>query len=176
MAYRDGSARYLNYSGKVLLWEARSDAEIEAAITGWLAVGQVIADATGVWDQPSLPPVPPGQARLLMLTPGGHRFGQAPGSAVSCDPHGRPVHRGRNPRPAADHQPRLTHKPSQPFLSASVCGVLKGRTRIISARGRSRSRRIGLICTRSSGYAARAAPAHHGRSRATGATSSCHHT
>src|SRR5207247_7904449 len=72
VAYRDGSARYLNYSGKVLLWEARSDAEIEAAITGWLAVGQVIADATGVWDQPSLPPVPPGQARLLMLTPGGH--------------------------------------------------------------------------------------------------------
>ncbi len=90
VAYRDGSARYLNYSGKVLLWEARSDAEIEAAITGWLAVGQVIADATGVWDQPSLPPVPPGQARLLMLTPGGHRFGQAPGSAVSRDPTAGP--------------------------------------------------------------------------------------
>jgi hypothetical protein len=40
VAYRDGSARYLNSSGKVLLWEARSDAEIEAAITGWLAVGR----------------------------------------------------------------------------------------------------------------------------------------
>ena len=50
---------------------------------------------------------------------------------------------------------------SRHFLSASVCGVLKGGTRIISARGRSRSRQIGLICTRSSGYAARAAPAHH---------------
>jgi hypothetical protein len=90
VAYRDGSARYLNYSGTVLLWEARSDAETQAAITGWLAVGQVIADAIGVWDQLSLPPMPPGQARLLMLTPGRHRFGQAPGSAVSRDPTAGP--------------------------------------------------------------------------------------
>ena len=81
VAYRDGSARYLNYSGKVLIWEDRSDADVQAAITTWLAVGQVIADAIGVWDQPSLPPVPAGQARLLMLTPGGHRFGQAPASS-----------------------------------------------------------------------------------------------
>ena len=28
VAYRDGSARYLNYSGKVLIWEDRSDADV----------------------------------------------------------------------------------------------------------------------------------------------------
>jgi len=90
IAYRDGSARYLNYSGKVLVWEARSDPEVGAAITAWLSAGQVISDAIGVWDRPSLPPVPPGHARLLMLTPGGHRFGQAPAAALSSDPTAGP--------------------------------------------------------------------------------------
>jgi hypothetical protein len=89
-AYRDGSARYLNYSGKAVIWEDHSDARIQAAITGWLTAGQVIADAIGVWDQPSLPPLPARQARLMMLTPGGHRFGQAPAAALSQDPKAGP--------------------------------------------------------------------------------------
>lgn len=71
-AYRDGPARYLNHSGKAVIWEDHSDARIQAAITGWLTAGQVIADAIGVWDQPSLPSLQAGHARLLMLTPGGH--------------------------------------------------------------------------------------------------------
>ena len=32
-AYRDGSARYLNYSGKAVVWEDRSVAPIQAAIS-----------------------------------------------------------------------------------------------------------------------------------------------
>jgi len=90
VAYRDGSARYLNYSGRILIWEDRSDAEVGAAIAGWLSAGQGIANAIGVWDQPSLPPLPPGQARVLMLTPGGHRFGQAPAAALTGDPMAGP--------------------------------------------------------------------------------------
>lgn len=89
-AYRDGSARYLNYSGKALIWEDHSDARIQAAIARWLTAGQVIADAIGVWDQPSLPPLQAGHARLMMLTPGGHRFGQAPVAALSQDPKAGP--------------------------------------------------------------------------------------
>ena len=89
-AYRDGSARYLNYSGKAVIWEDHSDARIQAAITGWLTAGQVIADAIGVWDQPALPPLQAGHARLMMLTPGGHRFGQAPVAALSQDPKAGP--------------------------------------------------------------------------------------
>ena len=89
-AYRDGSARYLNYSGKAVIWEDHSDARIQAAITAWLTAGRVIADAIGVWDQPSLPPLPAGQTRLMTLTPGGHRFGQAPVAALSQDPKAGP--------------------------------------------------------------------------------------
>jgi hypothetical protein len=90
VAYRDGTARYLNYSGKAVIWEDHSDTRIQTAITDWLTAGQVIAAAIGVWEQPSLPPLPAGDARLMMLTPGGHRFGQAPASTLSQDPKAGP--------------------------------------------------------------------------------------
>jgi len=90
VAYRDGTARYLNYSGKAVIWEDHSDTRAQAAITDWLDAGQVVASAIGVWEQPSLPPWPAGDARLMMLTPGGHRFGQAPAAALSQDPQAGP--------------------------------------------------------------------------------------
>lgn len=85
-AYRDGSARYLNYSGKAVVWEDRSVTDIQAAIDGWLARGQVIAAATGSWDQPSLPPLPAGHVRVMVLTPSGPHFGQGPAAGLSADP------------------------------------------------------------------------------------------
>jgi hypothetical protein len=85
-AYRDGSARYLNYSGKAVVWEDRSITQIQTAINGWLARGQVIADAIGPWDQPSLPPLPAGHVRVMVLTPSGPHFGQGPAAALSADP------------------------------------------------------------------------------------------
>jgi hypothetical protein len=85
-AYRDGSARYLSYSGKAVVWEDRSITQIQAAINGWLARGQVIADAIGPWDQPSLPPLPAGHVRVMVLTPSGPHFGQGPAAALSADP------------------------------------------------------------------------------------------
>jgi len=42
-AYRDGTARYLNYSGKAVIWDDHSDSRVQAAITSWLNAGQVIA-------------------------------------------------------------------------------------------------------------------------------------
>jgi hypothetical protein len=33
-AYRDGTARYLNYSGKAVIWDDHSDSRVQAAITG----------------------------------------------------------------------------------------------------------------------------------------------
>lgn len=85
-AYRDGSARYLNYSGSALALEDRSQTVIQAAIGDWIAIGQVIADAAGAWEQPSLPLLPDGHVRVMALTPGGPRFGQGPAPALSAEP------------------------------------------------------------------------------------------
>jgi len=85
-AYQDGSARYLNYSGKVVVWEDRSVAPIQEAIDKWLTVAQAIAKVTGPWDQPQLPPVPAGHARVMVLTPSGPHLGQGPEAALQADP------------------------------------------------------------------------------------------
>lgn len=85
-AYPDGSARYLNYSGKAVVWEDRSVTPVQAAISGWLASARAIADVTAPWDQPALPPVLAGHARVMALTPGGPHFGQGPAAALLADP------------------------------------------------------------------------------------------
>jgi hypothetical protein len=90
VAYRDGSARYLNYSGKVVVWEDRSLAPVQAAINDWLAHAQAIAEATGPWDQLALPPVPAGHSRVMALTPGGPHFGQGPVDNLFADPMAGP--------------------------------------------------------------------------------------
>jgi hypothetical protein len=85
-AYRDGSARYLNYSGKAVVFQDRSVAPIQGAIDSWLAVAQQIASVIGPWDQPQIPPVPAGHARVMVLTPSGPHFGQGPAAALQADP------------------------------------------------------------------------------------------
>jgi hypothetical protein len=76
--YVDGSARYLNYSGKLIAWEYRDTAEVRKAIADWIAVAKLIAERTSPWTEPSLPALPKKHSRMVMLTPGGVHFGQGP--------------------------------------------------------------------------------------------------
>jgi hypothetical protein len=84
-AYRDGSARYLNHAGGASIVEEGSLPGSEDAIKAWLAVGQALAASTGPWDQPDFPPLPPGQLRVMVLTPSGPHFGQGPYEALAAD-------------------------------------------------------------------------------------------
>ena len=84
-AYDDGSARYLNQSGRVLVWEGSSAADVREAIATWIEVGGVIAERIGPWEEPTFPALPPHQLRLMMLTPSGPHFGQGPYAAMSED-------------------------------------------------------------------------------------------
>ena len=61
-AYRDGSARYRNYSGSALALEDRSQTAIQTAIGNWIAIGQVIADAAGPVGT-AIPAAAPGRPR-----------------------------------------------------------------------------------------------------------------
>lgn len=83
-AYRDGSARYLNHGGGAVIWDGE-DPAIQAAIDNWLVAAQGLAYAIGAWDKPSLPVLPAGHLRVVMLTPGGHRFGQGPEAAIRSE-------------------------------------------------------------------------------------------
>lgn len=84
--YRDGSVRYLNYSGKAAVVEDRSLLDIQNPLREWLAVAQEMVGAIGPWVDPKLPTLPAGHLRVMMLTPSGPHFGQGPNAALSSDP------------------------------------------------------------------------------------------
>jgi hypothetical protein len=89
-AYADGRARYFNFSGAAVIWEAPDDS-LRPLIEDVLRAGKVVADRIGPWEG-NRPPVPPkGHARISMLTPSGLHFGQAPVEVLSRDPLGGPV-------------------------------------------------------------------------------------
>jgi hypothetical protein len=85
-AYKDGTANYLNYSGRATTCDDPPAAHMQAAVRRWLATAQVIADTIGPWEKPSLPPLAAGHARVAALTASGPHFGQGPAAQLSANP------------------------------------------------------------------------------------------
>jgi hypothetical protein len=88
-AYEDHSARYLNFSGAPIIWDAPGTA-MDAPIDAVLDAGRTLVQLIGPWEGPR-PPLPPGMARLSLLTPSGLHFGQAPFSAFEGDAMAGPL-------------------------------------------------------------------------------------
>lgn len=88
-AYEDRSARYLNFSGAAVVWEA-PDSRMDDQIRSLLTAGQSLAMLIGPWEG-ARPPLTPGQARISLLTPSGLHFGQGPFDAFARDPMAAPV-------------------------------------------------------------------------------------
>ncbi|MBL8755145.1 MAG: hypothetical protein JNK15_17710 [Planctomycetes bacterium] len=88
-AYEDGSARYLNYTGSAVIWDAPDDrmAHLVAAV---VAEGAKIAARIGPWEG-ARPPLPAGMTRLSMLTPSGLHFGQASFEVLAREPMAAPL-------------------------------------------------------------------------------------
>jgi hypothetical protein len=85
VAYQDGQANYVNYSGGTAAWEGHSDVQMRDAVSHWLTVAQAVTNAIGPWGQVLLPPLPKGHARVLTLTASGPHFGQGPMADLSTD-------------------------------------------------------------------------------------------
>ncbi len=86
VAYQDGTADYVNYSGRATTWRDRSDSQMRSAIEYWHSAAQTMADTIGPWGESSLPPLPTGHSRVIALTASGPHFGQGPEDALSADP------------------------------------------------------------------------------------------
>lgn len=85
-AYSDGTARYLNHAGGAAIVDNPQLAGLADAVESWLGIGRCLAQNVGVWDARALPPLPAGHTRVLVLTPGGFRFGQGPDLQLRQDP------------------------------------------------------------------------------------------
>jgi hypothetical protein len=89
-AYADGSARYINWSGAAVVWDA-TDPRIQAHVEAVLRAGTAIAQQIGTWEGPRRGPPPTGHIRLNLLTPAGLRFGEGPMDVLARDPLGGPL-------------------------------------------------------------------------------------
>jgi hypothetical protein len=88
--YRDGTARLINYSGKMVIWETRTE-ESDRLTSSVLDASENVVRSIGPWDGKRLPPPVTGQLRMSFLTSDGLYFGEGPFSAIAGDPIGGPV-------------------------------------------------------------------------------------
>lgn len=87
-AYTDYTARYINYSGAMVIWEKPNNS-LDNHIKALLDAGQMVAGKIGPWEQ-ARPPAPVNNAvRLNMLTPSGLHFGYGGFQNLYSDPMGK---------------------------------------------------------------------------------------
>lgn len=89
-AYQDGTARYINYSEKVILLEAAQE-QSNQLIQNLFDKSHQVIKQIGPWNQDRLPYPDTGQARLSFLVSDGLYFGQGPINQLFQDPMGGPV-------------------------------------------------------------------------------------
>ena len=89
-AYRDSRARYINQSGKMLVWETR-DPKVDAKIKKLFSNAAKVVEKIGPWDKSRLPPPTKGLMRMTFLVNDAIYFGQGPMEALQRDPLGGSV-------------------------------------------------------------------------------------
>ncbi|MBD2464209.1 hypothetical protein H6G89_24710 [Oscillatoria sp. FACHB-1407] len=93
-AYADKSARYYNYAGGGVIWDAgngSTNPAIPEDIQRLLDIAGVVINYIGPWegDRPGVPPRH--YARINLLTPSGLHFGEGPFDVLSADELGGPM-------------------------------------------------------------------------------------
>lgn len=89
-AYQDLRARYINYSGKMVIWETR-EPTVDQKIRNLLAAAEHVVEKIGPSTEPRLPPPSRGLIRMTFLVSDGLYFGQGLTEALQQDPLGGPV-------------------------------------------------------------------------------------
>jgi hypothetical protein len=89
-AYDDGTARYINQTGAMVVWEAPTNAS-NVLLDRLFAESEVVVGKIGPWNKPRLSQPSNGDIRLNFLVSDGLYFGQGPFDVLANDPMGAPV-------------------------------------------------------------------------------------
>jgi hypothetical protein len=90
-SFNNGTARYINQTGKVLVWETTND-EVANKITNELfAASENIVKQIGVWEKPRLTNPTKGNVRITFLVSDGLYFGEGPMNVLFSDPMASPA-------------------------------------------------------------------------------------
>ena len=89
-AYEDGAARYINYTGSMIIWENKTEESNDLVADLFLAARNVV-EQIGPWEAARLPRPVAGNIRLTFLVADGLYFGEGSFEDLMADPAGRLV-------------------------------------------------------------------------------------
>ena len=89
-AFKDGTARYINQSGKMIIWEAAGDTA-GTLIKELFASSIPVIQQIGPWNNARRPHPETGVARISFLVSDGLYFGEAPMNALFAHPLAKPA-------------------------------------------------------------------------------------
>jgi len=89
-SFSDGNARYINQTGKILIWETK-DANAEKLREALFLKSQEVVNKIGPWDKPRRPHPSKGNTRITFLVSDGLYFGEATTSVFFAEPLASPA-------------------------------------------------------------------------------------
>ena len=90
-SFNNGTARYINYTGKVLVWETTNDEAANKITSDLFTSSQTIVNKIGPWDKPRRPNPTKGNVRISFLVSDGLYFGEGPMNVLFNDPMAKPA-------------------------------------------------------------------------------------
>ena len=85
-SFNNGTARYINQTGKILIWETTTDETANNLTAALFSNSQTIVDQIGPWENPRRPHPSKGNARITFLVSDGLAFGEGPIDVLFNDP------------------------------------------------------------------------------------------
>jgi hypothetical protein len=90
-SFKNGTARYINHTGKILIWETTTDETANELTRTLFSNSQNIVDQIGPWGKARRPHPTKGNARITFLVSDGLTFGEGPIDVLFNDPMGGPA-------------------------------------------------------------------------------------
>jgi len=90
-SFNNGTARYINQTGKILVWETTDDKAANKITNELFVNSQNIVNQIGAWNKPRRPNPTKGNVRITFLVSDGLYFGEGPMDILFNDPMASPA-------------------------------------------------------------------------------------
>lgn len=90
-SFNDGTARFINHTEKILVWETTDDAAANKITSDLFASSQNIVNQIGAWNKPRRPNPTKGIVRITFLVSDGLYFGEGPMNVLLNEPMASPA-------------------------------------------------------------------------------------
>jgi hypothetical protein len=90
-SFQNGTARYINQTGKILVWETTVDTKANQLTDDLFTKSMQIVNQIGPWDKPRKPHPTKGNTRITFLVSDGLYFGEAPTNTLFDDKTANPT-------------------------------------------------------------------------------------